>query len=217
MAERLAAARAGDRPRGHAGTSDTERAIFAATERLLADVAFHELSVAQIIAAAEISRATFYFYFSSKFAVLAGLLAQTTDEIFDQIQPFVNRAEGVSPIEAMRTSLVATIMLWHKHRPALSAVHEHWNETPELRLLWTGVVSRFTDAIAAEIERERDTGLAAPGPPARALAAALLWGTDRCLYVAGLGVDADLPSEEALLGALLAIWSGSIGDRPAAS
>ncbi len=212
MAERLAAARAGDRPRGHAGTSDTEVAIFAATERLLAETPFHELSVAQIIAAAEISRATFYFYFSSKFAVLAGLVAQTTDEVFDQIQPFVNRAEGVRPIDAMRESLAGTITLWRRHWPAQRAVHEHWNETPELRLLWTGVIKRFTDAVANEIERERAAGLAPPGSPARALAAALIWGTDRCLYVAGLGVDEDIPNMEALLETVLAIWSGSIGN-----
>jgi AcrR family transcriptional regulator len=85
----LDASRGADRPRAHGGASETERAIFEATERLLADVPLHDLSVAQIISAAGVSRATFYFYFSSKFAVVTGLLAQVMDEVFEVVQPFI--------------------------------------------------------------------------------------------------------------------------------
>ena len=73
---RLAATRRRDRPRVHGGNSDTEQAIFAATEELLEQVPLQDLSVAQIIERAGVSRATFYFYFSSKYAVVTGLLAQ---------------------------------------------------------------------------------------------------------------------------------------------
>ena len=41
-----------------------------ATERLLADVPLHQLSVEQILAEAGVSRRTFYVYFGSKFAVV---------------------------------------------------------------------------------------------------------------------------------------------------
>jgi len=207
---RLASARGTDRPRTHAGTSDTELAIFAATERLLSEVPLHELSVAQIISAAEISRATFYFYFSSKFAVVSGLLAQVMDEIFEVVQPFVRRTGDISPEEALRQSLAGATQLWKSHRPAMRAIHEHWNSTPELRALWLRVVERFTDAIAAEIDRERASGLAPNGAGSRQVAAALLWGTERCLYVAGLGVDPDLPDEPMALEPLLALWVGSL-------
>src|ERR1700736_1886578 len=151
----LQAARSADRPRTHGGASETELAIFEAAERLLAEVPLHDLSVAQIIEAAELSRATFYFYFSSKYAVVTGLLARVMDEIFDVVQPFVRRQLDVSPETALRGSLEGAIALWGGHRPALRAVHEHWNTTPELRELWIGVVERFTDAVAAEIDRER--------------------------------------------------------------
>jgi AcrR family transcriptional regulator len=208
--ERLVATRSGDRPRSHAGTSDTELAIFEATERLLSEVPLHELSVAQIIAAAEISRATFYFYFSSKFAVVSGLLARVMEEIFEVVQPFVQRQDGVSPEEALRRSLEGATAMWKSHRPAMRAIHEHWNTTPELRTLWITVVERFTDAVSAELDRERAAGIAPPGAGSRQIAAALLWGTERCLYVAGLGVDADLPDEEQTLEPLLALWVGSL-------
>jgi AcrR family transcriptional regulator len=209
-AEGLASTRGGDRPRAHAGTSNTELAIFAATEELLRDVGLHELSVAQIIAAAQISRATFYFYFSSKFAVVSGLLAQVMDEIFEVVQPFVQRPEGMSPEGTLRQSLTGATRLWHSHRPAMRAVHEHWNTTPELRTLWISVVERFTTAVAGELDRERAAGIAPAGASARPIAAALLWGTERCLYVAGLGIDPDLADEERALEPLLAMWVGTL-------
>jgi len=210
---RLAATRSGDRPRAHEGTSDTEAAIFDATERLLADVPLHDLSVAQIIAAAGISRATFYFYFSSKFAVLSGLLAKVTDEIFEMVQPFVRREATVAPRDALEQSLTAAVKLWATHRPALRAIHEHWNTTAELRELWLGVVERFTEAAAAEIDREREAGLARPGVDSRRLAAVLMWSSERCLYVAGLGSDSNLPDEESTLAPLLGLWSAALYGR----
>src|SRR5258708_21070635 len=138
----LAATRGADRPRAHGGTSETEVAIFEATERLLADVPLHDLSVAQIISAAGISRATFYFYFRSKFGVVSGLLARVMDEIFTVVQPFIQRPDGVRPEDALRDSLSAAVSTWASHRPALRAIHEHWNTTDELRNLWIAVVDR---------------------------------------------------------------------------
>jgi AcrR family transcriptional regulator len=206
----LAATRSVDRPRSHEGTSETEIAIFDATERLLAEVPLHDLSVAQIIAAAGISRATFYFYFSSKFAVVSGLLARVMEEIFEVVQPFTQRDEDVAPEEALKDSLSAAVALWASHRPALRAIHEHWNTTEDLRTLWTGVVERFTEAVGDEIDRERKAGLASTGVDSRQIAATLLWGTERCLYVAGLGVDRNLPDEASALAPLMALWTGAL-------
>jgi AcrR family transcriptional regulator len=204
--------RARHRAERAAAASDPVRraAILEAAERVLERAPVHELSVAQIISAAEISRATFYFYFSSKFAVVSGLLARVMDEIFEVVQPFVRRTDDASPAEALRQSLAGATQLWKAHRPAMRAIHEHWNTTPELRALWLGVVERFTDAIAAEIDRERVSGLAPSGADSRQIAAALLWGTERCLYVAGLGVDPDLPDEPETLEPLLALWVGGL-------
>ena len=206
----LSTARSTDRPRPHSGTSDTELAIFQATERLISDVPLHDLTVAQIIQAADISRATFYFYFSSKFAVLSGLLASVMDEMFEVAQPFLSRLDEVPPADALRLSLESASRLWANHRPAMRAIHEHWNSTPELRALWLGVVERFKDAVSAEVDRQRESGVAPPGIPSRQLAAALLWSTERCLYIAGLGVDDEMPSEEQAVEPLLAMWAGTL-------
>ncbi len=188
--------------------------MFAATERLLSGVPLHDLSVADIIGEAGISRATFYFYFSSKYAVVSGLLARVMGEIFEVVQPFVQRSPEVEPQAALRTSLEAAIALWVSHRPALRAIHESWNATDELRSLWTSVVEQFTIAVGAELDREREAGLAPAGADSYALAATLLWGTERCLYVAGLGVDPRLSSEAETLEPLMAMWCGAMYGAP---
>lgn len=203
----MTAVRAGDRPRGHEGTTDTEVAIFDATERLLADESLHDLSVAQIISAAGISRATFYFYFSSKFAVLGGLLARVSDEIFQVVQPFVQRQESVHPEQALRESLTAAVALWQRHRPAMRAIHEHWNSTDQLRDLWVSVIDRFTQAVGAELERQRQAGLARHSIDSQTIAATLIWSTVQCLYVSGMGVEPNLPDEQTALSALITLWS----------
>jgi AcrR family transcriptional regulator len=206
----LQAARRGDRPRNHQGTSDAEAAIFAATERLLADVPLHDISVADIIAEAQVSRGTFYFYFSSKFAVVNGLLSKVMDEIYDVVRPFVERERDEAAEATLRRSLESAVEVWAAHRPALRATHEHWHAVPELGERWLSVLERFTDAVAAQIDRERAAGVAPQGPDSRQLAASLLWSTDRILYVAAIGADEDLPGEKDVVDVLVRIWLGAL-------
>jgi TetR/AcrR family transcriptional regulator, ethionamide resistance regulator len=208
--ERLTATRRADRPRVHGGDSDTELAIFAATEKLLDEVSLQDLSVAKIIKGAGISRATFYFYFSSKYAVVTGLLARVMDEIYDVMQPFVQREGDVIAEEPLRESLSAAARVWSEHRASLRAVMEHWHAVPELQTLWLDVVNRFASGLAVAIDRERKSGLAEAGLDSHTLGATLIWTTERCFYVAGLGVDDDLPSEQEIVEPLLAIWLGTI-------
>lgn len=207
---RLGSARVADRPRAHAGDSETELAIFAATEVLLAEMPLQGVSVAQIIERAGLSRATFYFYFSSKYAVVAGLLARVMDEIFETMQPFVRREGETVPEVALRESLTAAAGVWATHRAPLRAVMEHWNAVPQLKELWLGIVRRFADGLARDIERERERGLAPTGIDSGQLATALIWATERAFYVAGLGADERLRDEQRCVEPLLALWLGAI-------
>jgi TetR/AcrR family transcriptional regulator, ethionamide resistance regulator len=203
-------ARPQDRPRRHDGSSTAETAIFTATEKLLAEQSLHDLSVAQIIGAAGLSRATFYFYFGSKYSVAAALLGRITDEIFEFVQPYVSRDAEEEPREALGRSLRAAIEIWERHRPTLRATLQHWSTNDEIGRQWIAGVELFTEAIAGQIERDRRDGLAPQGPEPRQLAATLLWGTQHCLFAAGLGVNDDLPDERDAYEPLLAMWSRAI-------
>lgn len=187
-------------------TVDTERAILDATERRLATVPAHDLSVEQILAEAGISRRTFYVYFGSKYAVITRLLQTVMDEMYAVIQPFVARAADKPRKEALRDSLRAGWDVWAEHAVVLRAMHEHSHEVPELRAMWMDIIDRFAQAFSGEIDRERAEGLAPPGADSAKLASILLWSSAQCAYVAGLGIDERLPDLEALFEPMLAVW-----------
>jgi TetR/AcrR family transcriptional regulator, ethionamide resistance regulator len=46
--------------------------------------------------------------------------------------------------------------------------------------------------------------------PSRQLASTLFWGTERVLYIAGLGVDPNLGAEESLVDPLVTLWQGAL-------
>jgi AcrR family transcriptional regulator len=184
--------------------------ILSATLTLLGRKNFNDLSVADILAESNVSRTTFYFYFSSKFSVLAALLERAMSDIFDTVQPFLGRAEEDSPEEALERSIREVTSAWHRHRSVLQAAAHHWHSDPELNTLWLQIAERFISAGAEEIERERAAGKIRSSEPSRALAAVLFWGTERVLYAAGLGVEPSLVDEEAAIGPLVAMWQGTL-------
>jgi AcrR family transcriptional regulator len=210
--EAFDAARRADRPRRHTGNSELEGTILEASERLLARIALSEVSVADILSESGVSRATFYFYFSSKYAVVTSLLTRLYGEMFGLVSPYVDE-QGNDPESALRASLTAAAAFWKQHSAALRAVHEHWPMVPELQAAWLEILERYTGAVAKRIARDRKAGVAASGPDCRQLAAALLWGSDRCLYVAGLGLDKDLPTEADAIEPLVRMWVGAIYGR----
>ncbi len=199
---------------GRRRVADTEASaaecIFSATARLLARQSFSDISVAQILVEAKVSRATFYFYFSSKFSVLSGLLERAMNDIFETVQPFLARSPEDSPTVALQRSIRAVTQAWHRHRPVLQAANHHWHAEPELRSLWLAITERFIAAGAAEIDRERAAGIVTSQVPSRTLAAILFWGTERVLYIAGLGVEPTLADEEAAVDALVTMWRGTL-------
>jgi AcrR family transcriptional regulator len=204
-----------DRPRKHSGTSEAETAILKATAGLLAEVPLHELSVAQIITAAEVSRATFYFYFSSKFAVLADLVEHAIAEIYEASRPALDRVAG-APIEvALHQRIERSARVWATHRPVLQAAVENWHVFPELRTVWLEMLDGLADAIRSEIDRERAAGRAPDGPDSKHLAVMLAWATERCLYISGLGLLDSLEGEEDTVEGLSRIWLAAIYGRVA--
>ena len=207
---RLSSARRADRPRDRDGSTDVERQILTVTEELLEGVTLSELSVNQICARAGIARGTFYFYFSSKFAVVAALLATVMDDVYVMMEPFVNRTADEHPADALAEGLAAGWEVWSAHRTLLRETCQHWAEVAQLREIWLEIIERFTAAIAHEIDSERASGLASDGVDSRMLAAILLWSTERCAYVAGLGVDHDLPNEQAIFESVLRLWLRAI-------
>lgn len=198
--------RAADARRRLAASSETEAAIFEATERLLEGMQLHDVSVARITDAASISRATFYRYFTSKDAVISGLLARVMDQVFEAIADFVQAEDVEQPADVLSGALRSGWLVWQTHQPVMRAVSENWHRVPELETLWLSIIDRFTGAIAMQIDRERAAGVAPQGTDSRQLAAMLLWTTERLMYVAGSRDPGALNGVEATLKPVTDLW-----------
>ena len=192
------------RPRKHDGKKGSEVAIFEATERLLQERPLHELTVAQIIAAAGISRGNFYHYFASKHDVLVALVQQIFEEVYGESQPW-NEPLGKSRDRTMAASVARSIDMWTSHGAVIRATVENMHAVPALATVWQTMLQRFVVTIADQIRYERDRGVAPAGAPPEMIATMLLCGAERSYYVGSFGLDDRLPSPQSAVDALVAL------------
>lgn len=177
------------------------------TERLLAERPLDELAVEDILREAKVSRASFYFYFQSKHAILAALLERIIDDVHAAALPYLERGE-TPPEEALRDALSAILTVWREHALVMQVSFENSQVVPELRDAWGGMIARFTAAAAAQIERDREADMAKQGPDATRLASALMAMNERCVYYAvASGEPAD---DAAVIDTLTHVWMAAI-------
>jgi AcrR family transcriptional regulator len=199
--------RRGRRPRTYA-------AVLAATTRLLETVPLADLSVAQILEAAGVGRTSFYEHFSSKEDVVVKLLRSVSADIAQEIEPMFTRGQR-TPEQAFREGLTRLVSMWGRYAPLMLTGSTEWPDVPELRRLWLRIHADLTARIAAVIAADRAAGTAPAGADATALAAGLVWTTERALLVSRTGAVAALPDPEALIDPLVELYVGSIYARPA--
>ncbi|WP_036511429.1 MULTISPECIES: TetR/AcrR family transcriptional regulator [Nocardia] len=183
------------RPRAHDGGAVAELAVFAATEQLLQEIALHDLTVAQIIKSAGLSRANFYHYFASKFDVIVAMVSRLLDDTYIEEGPW-NSDLGRSRQRALGDNLQRTIGMWSEHGPLICAVVENMHGTPALSAAWNVMLQRFVSAIAEQIEFERAAGRAPAGAPAQLIATVLVCAYERAFYIGQRKLDARIPDPE---------------------
>ncbi|MGK5740117.1 TetR/AcrR family transcriptional regulator [Micromonospora sp. URMC 103] len=187
--------------------------ILDALRELLRERTFDTLSVAEIIAAAGISRASFYFYFAGKQAALAELVRRAVSAGHEAAQPWVQATAG--PRETLRAGVDAGAGLWLANAPVLRAIVESWASDPQLRELWLAQMATFTEAAITRIEADRraDPAVAArlEGVDVPALAASLTWTGERLYYLAASGVP-PFDDRTVLVETLTHLWVSALYD-----
>jgi TetR/AcrR family transcriptional regulator, ethionamide resistance regulator len=195
--------------------SRAESAILDATERLLRERPFNQLSVADIIEAAGVSRTSFYAYFASKTAVIAECLREVMDQVMVAVRPFHQQTGGDAEA-AIRVSLRQWVEVCKTHGALLRTVSEEWPHDAEIRRLWFETLETVTAGTARVIRGARAAGQAPAGADPRALAACLMWGYERVLHVALVGDAAGLPDPDAIVEPLAQMMVGGLyGQAPA--
>lgn len=179
-----------------------QQRIMVVVEELLSHKRLDELQVNDIVAAARISRPTFYAHFDTKYSVVAAQIRTMGAAIFDLWAPLF---DGSGPIrhDIVLECARATIRSW-RERPALCiAATEGWHSNAEIHEAWNPVILQFNSAATERIARANLT-LAHP----EATAAALVSMFERCMYSTVAVPDSPLfDADETLAEVMASIWT----------
>ena len=133
-----------------------------AVRELLEEKPFAELSVSTISLRAGVARSGFYFYFDSKYAVLAQLMAEAAEELEELTEYFAPRQEGESP-EQFAIRMVGSAAAVYAHNdPVVAACNEARNTDVEIRDLLDQQFEVVLGQIVAIVETEMKAGTARP-------------------------------------------------------
>ncbi|GAA2163868.1 TetR/AcrR family transcriptional regulator [Actinomadura napierensis] len=185
-------------------SAELRERILSATRELLRERRFDGLSVADILAAAGVSRASFYFYFPSKQAVLGELVREAVAQGQQAARPWID--EEQDPVSALRSGVADGARLWRDNAGVLMAIVESWGSDEGLRELWLEQMGLFTDAAAARIESDPRARERLGSMDTRSVAASLTWMGERLYYLAAAEVP-PFDDEDVLIDTLTNAWT----------
>jgi AcrR family transcriptional regulator len=202
-------------PRGSRGRrsarpsgDDRELAILETATRLLDERPLHEISVDDLARGAGISRPTFYFYFSSKDAVLMTLIERVIVDA-DSALESVSDQLPTDRYAFWRTGINFFFAGFGAHKGVSRAGYEARATIPAAAELWSRFMQKWIDNTARIIEAERARGEAPATLPAQDLATALNLMNERVLMAAFADERPAVP-EEQVLDTLVHIWITTI-------
>ena len=191
-------------------------AIVQAVRELLTEKPFAELSVSTISDRAGVARSGFYFYFDSKYAVLAHILGEVADELEDLTGDFAPRGDAETPAVFAQRMVASAAAVYAHNDPVMSACNIARGTDAEIREILDRYNDLVIDQIVPIVEAEIRNGTADPVTDDVAALVRMLVGTT-ALTLSGesmfTGPDRDLGRAVAVLEKLWlhALW----GDKAA--
>lgn len=190
------------------------QAIVQAVRELLEEKPFAQLSVSTISDRAGVARSGFYFYFDSKYAVLAQILAEATHELEELTHYFAPRRPDESPAGFAKRMVGSAAAVYAHNDPVMSACNAARSTDAEIREILDQQVDSVIDQIIGIVEDELRAGTAHPiSDDIPALVRTLAVTTAQMLTgdTAFLGADGDVQRGVRVLEALWrnALWGGS--------
>jgi TetR/AcrR family transcriptional regulator, ethionamide resistance regulator len=186
---------------------DRELAILTTAEQLLEQRPLADISVDDLAKGAGISRPTFYFYFSSKDAVMLTLFERVLVEADSALENMV--ANPPADLKTLwRIGINVFVETFGSHR-AVSLAADSARTNTDLRALWSRFMQKWVGHIATVIEAERARGAAPVTLPADELSAALNLLNEKVM-LSSFADDRPSVPKERLLETLVHIWVSSI-------
>jgi AcrR family transcriptional regulator len=193
MATRPAAAR---RRNAQVRRSEARARIAAATERLLADRPYRELSVDAVMAEAGLSRTVFYRHYDGLPEVLLELLEAIAGDLAAELES-----------GELREILEAATRAYAAHGPVMRAIDQAASHDAVIEQVMRGISDSFTARMAEQLQERMDEGRVRPGDPYE-LARALNLMNQRYLLET-VARDPEFPPERAV-AALAAVWESVV-------
>ena len=138
------------------------RAILQALHELLREQPFAEIAVSAISERAGVGRSAFYFYFDSKYSVLAQLLADVTDALDERTQALAPRSRDESPAAAAKRLVGGAAAAFGGNDPVITACVLARHTDSKIQELLTQQSDRVVDRIVAAVNDEIKAGTAHP-------------------------------------------------------
>ena len=136
------------------------KAILGAVRELLQEVPFDDLSVSTISDRAGVARSGFYFYFDSKYAVLAQILAEAQQELEELTHHFAPREPDEQPAAFARRMVQSAAVMFANNDPVMSACTQARATDAEIRRIQDEQISSIIAKIVKIVE---DALAALPG------------------------------------------------------
>ncbi|OBK28830.1 TetR family transcriptional regulator [Mycobacterium asiaticum] len=188
-------------------------AIMQAVRDLLEESPFSELSVSTISLRAGVARSGFYFYFDSKYSVLAQILAEAAEELEELTQYFAPRQPGESP-EQFATRMVGSAAAVYAHNdPVMNACNAARHSDIEIREILDRQFEVVLGQIVSIVDAEVAAGTAQPISDDLPTLIRTLAGTTALMLTGDallVGRDSDLDRRVRVLEQLWlnALWGG---------
>ena len=138
------------------------QAILQAVRELLEERPFAELSVSTISIRAGVARSGFYFYFDSKYSVLAQILAEAAEELEELTQYFAPRQPGESPEQFAKRMVGSAAAVYSHNDPVMTACNAARHSDIEIRDILERQFEGVLRQIVAIVDAERKAGTAHP-------------------------------------------------------
>jgi AcrR family transcriptional regulator len=138
------------------------QAIMQAVRDLLEEKPFAELSVSTISLRAGVARSGFYFYFDSKYAVLAQIVAEAAEELEELTHYFAPRQPGESPEQFAKRMVRSAAAMYAHNDPVMAACEVARHTDVQIREILERQFEVVLGQITAIVEAEMAAGTANP-------------------------------------------------------
>jgi AcrR family transcriptional regulator len=129
-------------------------AIVTAVRELLEVKAFSDLSVSVISERAGVARSGFYFYFDSKYAVLAVVVAEAMAELDKLTHDFAPREPGETPSDFAKRMVGSAAAVFSHNDPIMKACTLAQNTDAQIREIMNDFEDGVIDKIVGLVEQD---------------------------------------------------------------